>query len=351
VKLGAAALATWIAVSTTSALAEPTARFTRVALLLPACELPGLAASELRSALALDLRDGQLGLAPPGELAPASDVLVSFSTPCDGSSSLALRAEYGGERYARTIDLGELPPPQRARALSLALTELLSLFRHPSEPPPGAVVEAPPAVAPPAPVAAPAAPPPAPPAPKKEPAQVAPTTAAPPSDRAPAREDVERPWQVALAPELRFFQASPLWGARALVRYRGLSGGASFVTTSTSVPAGAVVTRTAHALVGYAVPVWRADTTRLEAGARLGAGRTFFSASASASNRAADAQDVYLDAAAGLRGSFRLAPRWSAGLGVELGYASGPIGYADNEEVARTSGVFAGAAFDIAFWL
>jgi hypothetical protein len=353
VKLGCGALAILIGVSTTLARAEGTARFSRVALLLPACELPGLGPSELRSALALDLRDEHLTLAPPGELSPSSDVLVSFETRCDGPSTLALRAEHQGERHARTIDLGELPAPQRARALSLALAELLSLFEHPATPP--ADIEAP-AAAEPAPAVTPAPAPakPAAPAVKAPPkvAPAAPPLAPPPAaDRAPARRQSSRQWQVALAPELRFFQTSLLWGARAVLRYRGFSAGAVILTTRTAVPAGSVVILTPHAVLGYSLQLWNSEAAELDVGPRLGAGRTFMNATASSSGRAISAQDVYVDAAAGLRYSFRIAPRWSCGFSAELGYASGPIGYADDQEIARTSGLFAGAVFEVGLWL
>ena len=60
---------------TPAALADAPAAFSRVALLLPTCELPGLGSSELRSAVALDLRDESLTLAPAGELSSPTDVL------------------------------------------------------------------------------------------------------------------------------------------------------------------------------------------------------------------------------------------------------------------------------------
>ena len=86
----------------------------------------------------------------------------------------------------------------------------------------------------------------------------------------------------------------------------------------------------------------------LEAGPRLGAGRTFMNAEANTTARAANARDVYLDAAFGARYAFKLSSRFRLGLDAELGYARGPIGYADNLEIARTAGGFASLLVDAA---
>src|SRR5216117_3640669 len=100
----------------TLALPAPAAEtpFSRVAVLLPTCEQAGIGASELRDALALDLRDEQLTLAPAGEISPATDVLVRIEAACALEAELTLHAEFGDERRSRRVDLRELPPPQRA---------------------------------------------------------------------------------------------------------------------------------------------------------------------------------------------------------------------------------------------
>jgi hypothetical protein len=69
-------------------------------------------------------------------------------------------------------------------------------------------------------------------------------------------------------------------------------------------------------------------------------------AEATTSARAYDAQDVYLDAAFAARYSLHLSPVFRLGVGGELGYASGPVGYADDLEVASTSGTFAALFID-----
>src|SRR3954465_11457741 len=119
----------------------------RVALLLPACDQPGLTSSELRDPLSLDLRDEGLMLAPPGEVSPG-DVLVRVEAACSADAQLTLNVTLQNETRTRPIDLGELPPAQRARALSLSLAELLSQLdlarasRNDVAEPPPAVVEA-----------------------------------------------------------------------------------------------------------------------------------------------------------------------------------------------------------------
>jgi hypothetical protein len=349
VKLGRAALTSLICATLTSgAQADEVSRFSRVALLLPACEAPGLSAGELRSAVTLDLRDEGVTLAPAGEHSPSTDVLVSLEAACETPTELTLSASFQDERHARRVDLGELPPAQRARVLSLSLAELLSQFEH-----------APPSLAPgPAPVEEKPADTPAPPTAPPEPAKPAPVSKQPaPKPRAPAPSDVStrdegdsrRPttdassrWQLSLAPELRFFQTTTLWGGQAAVRRGRWAAGLHLLTAQRSVLAGSVTTVTPHASVAYFLPLFgRSEGALFEAGPRLGAGRTFMTAEASAVGKASNAEDVYLDAAAQASYSLRFMSVWRAVLGAELGYAHGPIGYADDLVIARTSGPFA----------
>jgi len=126
VKVGVTAVVGLVGMTAAAAaLADEAPRFSRVTLLLPTCEQPGLAPSVLRSALSLDLRDQGLLLAPPGE-ASAGDVLVRIEAACSADAELTLQVELQHETRTRHIDLSELPPAQRARALSLSLAELLS---------------------------------------------------------------------------------------------------------------------------------------------------------------------------------------------------------------------------------
>lgn len=330
------------------------APFSRVTMLLPTCEQPGLGSSELREAVALDLRDEHLTLAPAGELSPSTDVLVRIEAGCAAESELTLHAEFGERRHARRVDLRELRPQQRARALSLAIAELLALFGEP--PPPStlevAKVAAPPATAeataPPA-VSASAS---APSLPAAHEAKVPP----PHHDVQPSDGEsrTDRPhkgplpahWRVSLAPELRFFDTTWLWGGRGLAHYGAWSAGVDALRGQTSVQAGSVRTLVIHGSVGYSLVIAGGERSAFETGPRLGVGRVFMAAEAEASAQAYDAEDLYFDAALGARYSWRLSSVLHLGLGGELGYARGPIGYADDLPVASASGMFAALFID-----
>jgi hypothetical protein len=58
------------------------------------------------------------------------------------------------------------------------------------------------------------------------------------------------------------------------------------------------------------------------------------------------ARDTYFDGALGIRYSFNPTRALRLGLAAEVGYARGPIGYADGVAVARTSGPFASFLLD-----
>jgi hypothetical protein len=369
VKLGASlllSLACTIVAAPALAALDEERPFSRVALLLPACEEPGLAASELRAAFALDLRDQGLALAPIGELVPASDVLVSLESRCQGSSELTIHADFASERQSRRVELAEVPTGERARALALALAELLALMGESATPVDGAaptpvdgaaptpVDGAAPAVASDSAVASAPSPAPEsrrPPAPAPARQARSSRTAAQQVDVPEASSHAERPWRLSLAPELRIFRTTQLAGGRALLRHGRWGVGFDILAASASVSAGSVRTLTPHVSVLYAWPVWGSrDAGLWELGSRIGAGRTFMSATSSALGRASSAEDVYVDAAAITGYSLRVGNRWRVGLAAELGYAQGPIGYADNQEIARTSGPFAALLADVA-WL
>lgn len=332
--------------------------FSRVALLLPNCEQPGLNPGELREAVALDLRDEQLTLAPAGELSPATDVLVRIEATCSAEGELTVHAEFGDERHSRRADLRELPPPQRARALSLAVAELLALF---GQPPSTGSNQFPEAPAPPATAgpAASAAQPAAPTATSATSPPPAPKPAAPPPPRKAQSQQAEVPndrpttsalpveWRLSVAPELRFFDTNWLWGARALVHYGAWSAGVDLLRAHVSVPAGSVTTLVLHGNLAYSFELLRgSQRSAFAVGPRLGFGRAFLTAQAASTAVAYDAEDVYFDAAFGARYSLLLSPAFRLGLAAELGYARGPIGYADDVEVASTSGAFAGLFVD-----
>lgn len=316
----------------------------RVALLLPSCELPGVSAGELRHAVALDLQAEALLLAPAGELSPERDVQVLIEATCPTPDELTLSAERGGEQQRRSLRLSELSLEQRARALSLALSELVSLVLHP--PPPRPALSTPEAAFPPE--DPPAPPSPAPivePAPARVPAPKPALVTT--RDQAPIDTRARPRWRVGFAPVLRLFEGTPLWGAQVQLSRARIRYGAGLLMARKEAPAGSVWTRLVHASVGYALPLLgEAQRATLESGPRLGLGYTFLSAEGRGRVLAYDARDWYLDAAwtaryeAALSGSLRL------GLGAELGYGRGPIGYADDVPLAQTSGVFASLLLD-----
>jgi hypothetical protein len=313
-------------------LAQESKRFSRVALLLPACERAGLSPTELREAVSLDLRDENLTLAPAGELSPASDVLVRLGAACSDDGPVTLQAEFGAEQRTHQVDIGELPTPQRARALSLALAELLSQFDHPQAAPSSAADEPLVPAAPPASVPV-----------RHEAASPHVTDVRP----GPKPAAMPRRWQLGLAPELRIFRVTSLWGGRARVRYAGWALGLDVLTAHVSALPGSVTTLLAHGSFSYSFTLLgSAEGSLLEGGPRLGAGRAFMHADASGSARASDAQDVYLDAALTAGYSLALSHAFRLGVGAEVGYASGPIGYADDRVVARTAGGFAALFID-----
>lgn len=351
-KLGVVARASWWLLTVAlTALAVEASPFSRVALLLPECDVPGLAASELRTAVALDLRDVSLTLAPAGELSSATDVLVQVATDCSTHSQFTLQAQFGDERHTRSVDLNELASPQRARALSLAVAELLALFGQPADPrntssfipalaaEPGAMPaesEPPPAIAP-----APK------PSPTPRPSAPVSTGAAPPLPDRPSTKRAAATWSLSLAPELRFFDATWLWGGRAIVAYGAWRAGLDVLRAEENVLPGRVTTLLLHGSLAYSPVVRELEWSRLEAGLRLGFGRTFLTAAASSGAAAHDAHDLYLDAALTTHYSLQASPVLRFGLGAELGYARGPIGYADDVEVARTAGAFASVLLDV----
>ena len=348
-KLGVVARASaWLLTASLSASAVEAPPFSRVALLLPACEAPGLAASDLRAAVALDLHDVSLTLAPAGELSSESDVLVQVAADCSTYREFTLQAQFGDERHMRRVDLSELASSQRARALSLAVAELLALFGAPAEPASASSSASTPAAEPTPQMAHPE--PPAASTPRPVPPARAPArTSAPP-----LRTDhrlTKRPspaWSLSLAPELRFFDMTQLWGGRALARYGAWSVALDVLRSEESVPSGRVTTLLLHGSVAYSLRVsGERARSQLEAGPRLGFGRTFMTAEASSAAAAHDAQDLYLDAALTARYSLRASPLVGFGLGAELGYARGPIGYADDVEVARTAGAFGSLLLDV----
>lgn len=330
------------------ALADPQ----RVSLLLPGCELPGASANELRRALALELQSEGLVLSPAGELSPERDVQVLVEASCPAPDQLTLRAQRGAVQQLRTFRLSDLAAEQRPRALSLSISELASLLLQP--PAPGPVEpeptlldenEATPATPPPAPPAT--TPPRATPAPTPPPATPpsAPSAASSPA-RVPVTPTPPTPRQsgsrLAFAPELRFFPHTFLWGARAQLARAHFRYAAGLLLATSHASAGRVLTRLVHGSVTYAFPVLgQVPRSLLETGPRLGVGYTFMSARASGNASANDARDWYADLAWTLSYSSPISRSLRLGLGAELGYGRGPIGYADNLVVAQTSGPFA----------
>jgi hypothetical protein len=327
VKRGASLLTLALLFASSSlAMAEEEAR---VVLLLPACELPGAAASELRRAVALDLRAEGLALAPAGELSPGRDVELLIEASCPAPDELTLSAQHEKERRSRSFRLSELSPEQRSRALSLALSELVSLVR--SAPPPPAALEAP----------VPAGPEPP-----------APEPPAPPPPRPLLAEEITHQGDVSpvparrlclgLSPQARLFDGTWLWGGELWLAHSRFRYSAGLLLARSATASGTVTTRLVHASAGYALPLLEsAGGSVLESGPRLGVGHTFMAVEPSGGAVGRAAHDWYLDGAWGARYSGKISKTLALGFGVELGFARGPIGYADDLVAARTSGPFA----------
>jgi hypothetical protein len=301
--------------------------------------------SELREAVALDLQADGLLLAPMGELSRGRDVELLIEATCPLPDLLTLHAERGSARQARTLRLSELAAEQRPRALSLALTELVSLLFIPAPTP----AEEP---TPPEPEPAPATAPTAPPAP-------APSTPSAPVVRPdadvkpePSPEDAEsKPastsWWLGLAPHFRLFRVTTLGGAQALLSRGRLRYAAGLLMARSETSSGSVWTRLAHVSAAYAFPLWgEPEGSVLESGPRLGVGYGFMSARANDGVSAHDARDWYADGAwmARYRASSFASTR--LGIGLEVGYGLGPVGYADDSAIARLSGPFVSLTAD-----
>lgn len=330
--------------------------FTRVALLLPACELPGMSADELRDAVAVELLAAGLSLAPRGELSPATDVLVRIDAACPQGDQITLVAEFAEQRQRRRVELGELARAQHARALSLSLAELLATFSRTepaATPIGGGTSEPPPATDENAPTPVPTQPAPA--------AKPAPSAAAKPrtaprkasADQAPATSEARgspapHAWQPGLAPQLRAFEGTWLWGGRARLQHDPWIGSADLLAAHRSVTAGEVTTWLAQVSIGYQARLWGSTAgPLLEAGPRGGAGIVVLHAVPHGTARGADALDAYFDAAVTTRFSLELGRAVRSGVGAEVGYARGPLGHADGVEVSRTAGPFAALLLDL----
>lgn len=322
--------------------------FTRVALLLPPCELPGTTSAELREAVALEIETTGLRLAPRGELAAETDVLVRVDASCRSGDPIKLLAEFGTQRHERSVELGALDAAQHARALSLSLAELLATFRS-NLPPAAAGPPVPPSDVQHEEEVRPVTPTSAAPEPRKVKRRADESKSAPPP--APPGHDAGRreAWQPQLGPELRIFSGTRLWGARARVRAQRWIGGADLLTARASARAGDVTTWVVQLNAARALSLLGGgNQPRLDVEARLGAGVTLLHAAPGAGARGADALDVYLDVAVGPRASLPIAFALRLGLAAEVGYARGPVGRADGAEVARTAGPFAALLLDAA---
>ena len=326
----------------------------RVLLLMPGCELPFVNAGELRQAVALDLQSEGLALTPVGEFSPGRDLLVIVETNCLAPDELTLRAERGAFRQSRTFHLSELTVEQRARALSLALAELATLVLHP--PPPGAPTPSP---ADPEPVestkseSTAAAKPPALPAVAAAPRTPS-DTSSPVSTRAAKKHAPpdDRGVRLGVAPELRFFADTTLWGMSARLQRAQWRYGAGLLMAPEQAPIGTVWTRLVQANAAYAFPLLgEVRSLLVESGPRVGLGYAIMSVRPAAGARGYGARDWYADVAWTLRFTQGFSRAFQLGLGAELGYARGPIGYADNFVIAQTSGPFASLSLEVSLRL
>lgn len=155
------------------------------------------------------------------------------------------------------------------------------------------------------------------------------------------------PLRLGIAPELRVFEGSPLWGARVAAEQWPWTASLDGLATEASVPAGEVTSVMAQLnLARLTRLLGNPDSMTFEAGPRVGVGIGAFLVDAGPNARGADALDIYLDAAITTRWLLLGARRFRAGLAAEIGYARGPAGYADGREVTRMFGPFVSLLLD-----
>ncbi len=319
-----------------SALAAAAESPSRVVLLLPSCEEPGLSSSDVRTALELELHASELASLD-------RDLLLRVDSSCDAETSLRLHALWGRKALDRELRVQELPEPARARALALAAAELLTALRSPDRVEPEKIVLD---------EAAPAAPTPTP-TPKRAGAEDT-DAPSPDTDRELARDNARvrskrRARSLGASLELRDFALeTAMAGARVHYDWGKVGLGLSALFARQSESLGSV-----SALVLHGLFDWRlaelpfTASTSLIGGARGGFGVVSVSSKATAGALDTTVADPYLDLAA-FSEVGTLLSRTRVALRVEVGYALGMTALQNEREIASYAGPFGVVLVDVA---
>lgn len=278
-------------------------------LLWPACEPVSWQRGALTSALQIELqtvdqeeRAGGWRLAIEGDCA-------------DVDSAPTLRVATSERALERRLSLADIPSPLRARALALALTELLRAALAPSSP----VV-------------------------------ATPQSEAAPRALQPTAADASPGTTLALRPGLRVFFAhrDVTFGAELTLQLqRWTLGVAGFVGVYAD-PIGSARVGVIEALLGYRLLAERIGAFSFTGGPRIAAGASFGSAISAADALMSSATVLAWDAGAELGIDVDVGAGISLGLHAVGGYAGGGRFVADSRVLAQTAGVFVGAALGLA---
>jgi len=326
-----------------------------VHLTLPSCELANLSNEELRSAIALELSTSGLALEPP-DGSPSGDAIeASVETSCAADSSLELRGVWGVRTGSRRLDPRELPAPSRARAVALALAELLASLRSPEEVVPahvelteepgnGATTDAlaPKATAKDGSALAAST------RPSAAPSRLSPASDAP--DLAePKRSGAPRPLPaLGLAGELRWFSLDTIvMGVRAHYDFSRFGVGLVVLSGSQTATLGTVTGTLFHGYFeGRFAELGPLQSPWFTLGSRLGLGVVQAVSTPNPTVIGTAVADPYVDLAA-FSGLALTAAPFRFGLRLELGYAVGMLALEDGARIASFGGPLIGVLVDL----
>jgi len=328
----------------------------RAMLEASACEFEGVSEADLRAATALELEAQGIELAPAAELASVMDSKVWIQDTCKTGDEIALEASWAGQVRIRRLKLGHLPLGTRARALALALAELLGSFRNSVVPEAAELVETdPPSESADAPAdEEPDASESVTPTPRRAPGPLARAPEPePPPDAAPSSQSTARPTEIGVSPEGRlFYSGDAVAGMRPHVDFGILGLGLSVLGTSTTVPTGRLSALVVHAALALRLlQSSSAETLSVTAGPRLGFGLVRVAATGELGVTGVDAIEPYLDAGAYAMFELRPEPSLRFGLGFEAGHALGMVALSDSDPIAAYGGPFVGALLDLSLAL
>jgi len=315
---------------------------------LSACPAPELDANSLAETVRSELEADGVGRVIAGPAAE-SDGALTVRVDCDVAltAQVSLKANRTGRERHEQIALGDAAPSARARALALALAELVradwpALTTTASAPLADAAVASPSATPP-----------------TVEAKQPLPTPATKPAPAVPAHspniEQARAPRvagpraaavTLAASARLRWFvdYQSVLLGGDLGVDYRVLRLRAEVLATSASDALGSASLGSAALCVGYRLLDWRLAPLTLAAYPMASAGVTWLrGSSAQPSTRVDPASGFYGDVRLLLEASL---PQWvlAPTLSAEVGRASGFVARAGDRTLGATGGFFLGAS-------